>query len=72
MVEARVTKENPAAPVSTSATQAEATFGAPAVSARETPKANAAATENLDALYGQTFEALSSLVGSLQKTISEK
>ena len=35
-------------------------------------KANAAATENLDALYGQTFEALSSLVGSLQKTISEK
>jgi DNA-binding protein YbaB len=35
-------------------------------------KANAAASANLDALYGQTFEALNKIVGSLQKAIREE
>jgi DNA-binding protein YbaB len=35
-------------------------------------KANAAASANLDAVYGQTFEALNKIVGSLQKAITEE
>jgi ESX secretion-associated protein EspL len=34
-------------------------------------KANAAASENQEAIYGQTFEALNRIVGSLQKAVSE-
>jgi DNA-binding protein YbaB len=35
-------------------------------------KANAAVSANLDALYGQTFEALAGILGSLQKAITEE
>lgn len=35
-------------------------------------KANAAASESLDALAGETFEALSKIVGNLQKAITEE
>jgi DNA-binding protein YbaB len=34
--------------------------------------ANAAASETFDALYGQTFEALNKIVGSMQKAIREE
>jgi DNA-binding protein YbaB len=33
--------------------------------------ANAEASANLEALFGQTFEALSKIVGSLQKVVAE-
>jgi DNA-binding protein YbaB len=35
-------------------------------------KANAAASANQEAIYGQTFEALNKIVGSLQKAIAEQ